>query len=946
MCMKDRFCKLLKPAFSAFCFAVTCAGFYSCSDNYTLDNAGNYPSWLGNSIYDELKNPNQEVLTGTFSNYLKLIDDLGYTETLQKTGSKTVFPANDEAFERFFKSNAWGVKNYAGLTTAMKKQLLYTSMLDNALLLEMLSNVQNDETSVTKGIAMKHTTGVNVIDTITHIYGPSGLPENNSYWDKYKRDGIDMVMDATKPMMVHFTNEQMAANNITTKGATSDFAVVTGSQYSDGMAYIFRDKVIKSDITCKNGYIQQMQDLIVPPGNIAELIRTNGETNYFSRMLDRFSAPYYDATTTNNYNDYAQANGGTMIDSIFQKRYLSERSQGSELSRDPNGNTVSTDKLLPYDPGWNTYTNGSSLSNALADVAAMFVPNDDAMKKYLLPDGSGAFLIEQYGKMPNTVENLSQNIDSIPLNIVQAFISNLMKSSFIGSVPSKFDDVMDDASDPMGLTLNDINMTDSTYDVKIANNGVMYVLKNVFAPTKYVAVSAPALFSNEMRIMNWAIQDKSTLGLNFYAYLLAMSANYALFIPDDGAFSSYYVDPTYLGHDQPRALKFYYNTNKSPYIFCSTWKYDPTTGIVGDSINVTSISNVSSQMTDILNYHTVVLGSGETIGNNKYYKTKHGGEIMVTGNSEGATVASGGQIDNENIASATIKKVYNQKNGHTYRISHVIQPPTNSVYKTLNNNAQFSEFMTLCQPDADVMTWAGISGVVNPTFGTSEQDKYEVFVNDADHHGLDFDVKFFNTYNYTVYAPDNDAMQKAYEVGLPTWNDIKAIMEDPASSVSDDALTAAKAKAFAMITEINKFTRYHFQDNSVYADKTVDGGSFQTSCVDTLGIYQKLIVKGGNNVLNVVDNYDTGHGTSHTISVSSGLLCNKMARDYVFNATKANASSINSSSFAVIHELNTPLNYHTDTNRFDAAWSSAKAMKSSLYRYRKFLNAQRLKLNR
>lgn len=124
----------------------------------------------------------------------------------------------------------------------------------------------------------------------------------------------------------------------------------------------------------------------------------------------------------------------------------------------------------------------------------------------------------------------------------------------------------------------------------------------------------------------------------------------------------------------------------------------------------------------------------------------------------------------------------------------------------MNDNSQFTEFMTLCQPDPEVMSWAGISSTINPTFGTSEQDKYEVFVNDADHYCLDFDVKFFNTYNYTVYAPNNDAMQKAYSAGLPTWNDVRAIMNDSTNSVTDEALTAAKAKAFTMITEINKFT--------------------------------------------------------------------------------------------------------------------------------------------
>jgi uncharacterized surface protein with fasciclin (FAS1) repeats len=58
------------------------------------------------------------VLKGTFTNYLRLIDDLGYAETLAKTGSKTVFPANDEAFDRFYANNSWGVKRYEDLTDA------------------------------------------------------------------------------------------------------------------------------------------------------------------------------------------------------------------------------------------------------------------------------------------------------------------------------------------------------------------------------------------------------------------------------------------------------------------------------------------------------------------------------------------------------------------------------------------------------------------------------------------------------------------------------------------------------------------------------------------------------------------------------------------------------------------------------------------------------------
>lgn len=631
--MNYRFFELTKKALYGLCLAVISGGFLSCNDRFPLDDEGNYPSWLGSSVYEQLKNPNPEVLTGTFNNYVRLIEDMGYAETLGKTGSKTVFAANDEAFERFYANNAWGVRKYEDLTEAMKKQLLYSSMLDNAILVEMLSNVSYDATSVTPGIAMKHTTGANVIDTITFIPGPAGMPKNNSYWQKYFDKGINLVMDATRPMMVHFTAEQLTNNSITTRGENSDFEVITGTPYNDeeNSAYIFRNKIIKGDVTCKNGYIHQLQDVLVPPGNIAELIRTNGESFYFSRMLDRFSVPVYDAATTNNYNDFAQANGLPLIDSIFQKRYFSSRSQGSDLTVDPNGAIVKS--VLPYDPGWNTYTNGMSGSNALSDLAAIFVPTDEAMKTYFLPGGSGSFIIDQYGKKENTEENLAENIDSIPQDIVQAFLDNLMKSSFVGTVPSKFGDVMDDASDPMGLSLDVLNKNaDGTYDVKIANNGVAYMLNTVFAPNRYIAVSAPALLTDNMRIMNTAIQDgyngNTTVGLNqnFYAYLLAMSANYAFFIPTDKAFGQFYVDPTYLMHDQPRALRFYYQ-NRSPYVFCSQWQYNPLTGEIGDSIGTVATSAFRSHLIDILNYHTVVLGEGEKFGTNEYYKTKHGGEI-------------------------------------------------------------------------------------------------------------------------------------------------------------------------------------------------------------------------------------------------------------------------------------------------------------------------------
>ena len=200
-----------------FCVSLALTGLMTgCIDKNEPVDADSKPDWLGGSIYQELKNPDQSRLTGTFNTYLRLVDDLKLTETLNRTGSKTVFPANDEAFQRFFQSNEWGVRSYEELTNAQKKLLLYNSMLDNALLLNMLSNMSNtsDNSNPTtmKGMAMKHQTNASVIDTVQYVLKGSDMPQNNKYWDKYRDKGIYLVSDATRPMMVHFTREHMLQN--------------------------------------------------------------------------------------------------------------------------------------------------------------------------------------------------------------------------------------------------------------------------------------------------------------------------------------------------------------------------------------------------------------------------------------------------------------------------------------------------------------------------------------------------------------------------------------------------------------------------------------------------------------------------------------------------------------------------------------------------------------
>lgn len=933
--MNYRFFEHVRKAGFGICLTMVCGGFVACTDEYDLDDKGNYPPEMGSSIYETLKNPQsvrkegKEALTGSFTYYVRLIDDLGYAETLGRTGSKTVFPANDEAFKRFFENNAWNVADYDQLTLPMKKQLLFGSMLDNALLVEMFSNISNGSTAVSQGQALKHATNDDVINSMLFITGKENFPANNKHWEKYYDSGINLVNDASQLMMVHFTEEQMTANNITTTGENSDFEVITGSKYdaAEHSAYIFRNKIINSDITCKNGYIHQLENVLLPPGNMAEVIRTNGESRYFSRMLDRFSAPFYDADLTKRYNDYAQTNNLPQIERIYEKRYFSSRSHGGELLEDPNG--IDVTDVLPFDPGWNDYNNGTG-ENSAKDIATMFVPTDKAMEDYFLK-GEGAFLIDAFGQKQdgqvlNDLAHLEANIDSIPLKNIQQLVENLMQSSFVNYVPSKFGNVMDKAHDPMGLTIDHINKNDDgTCDVKIANNGVIYMLNTMFAPPTLTAVSAPITLSDNMKVMDYAVHDGKTsdylgLKLNYYAYLLAMSANYAFFIPTDEAFKLYYVDPTYLKEDQPRVLKFYYQA-KSPYVFCSAWEYDPTTGLVGDSIGTVSASSFRTQLTDILEYHTVVLPSGAKLGDNnkRYYKTKHGGAIYFNG----SEVKSGAQITN-NLPTSDIQKVYNQKNGQAFAINHLIQAPQQSVLDVLQKD-QFSEFRLLCTDMEmdNIMAFASDKlNETNKVTGKKRMDAYHTF---AAKNGLTDNVNYFNSYNYTVYAPDNEAMNQAYNNGLPRWSDIKVLydqyndrlQEEKLNNKISEEVQAARDKALAMVEEINTFIRYHFQDNSIYADNVVEGGSYPTACSDTLGIREKLQVSGSNGKLTVKDKRK-----QLTIDADGSKLVNEMTRDYVLNKT---AHAINTSSFAVVHQISQPLTTHSDTDRYDGMWTGKNA---------------------
>ncbi|MDR2085874.1 MAG: fasciclin domain-containing protein, partial [Dysgonamonadaceae bacterium] len=507
--------------------------------------------------------------------------------------------------------------------------------------------------------------------------------------------------------------------------------------------------------------------------------------------------------------------------------------------------------FLAYDPGWNAYTASAVGGSFQTDMAVMFVPSDQALQAYF-QDGAGRSLRERYG-----------TVKDIPNEVVDKLIKNHMKPSFLSTLPSQFHTIIDDAQERMGIKRSDVEK------VYLASNGVVYVTNRVYSPALYSSVMFPATINENMKIFNWAITQKE-----FDAYLLSMVNYYSFLLPTD---NFTYIVPTSLKHDQPEAWKFRYDYPKNT-VYASVHPYDINSGEIGDSASViTNTGLLADHLEDMLDYHIVV---GNIEDGKEYHRTKGGGTIRVSRSGNQIQLAGGGDIEQNRVL--TVSEIYDQTketngrgNGKTYVIEQPLQSPFRSVYEVLSTAEAFSEFFKLLQGNDDL--WIG---------DDVRSRKYSIFYRDASQAGLDFNVRFLNTYHYTLYVPTNEEVLSAINRGLPTWDDVEnATDQDERDALAD---------------KIIRFLRYHFQDNAVFLDKPAIAASYETATLNNeTETFYKLYLDGSNYSLNIT----TEAGSKAKVKTNAGLF-NIMARDFKFNTnTPATATQIETSSYIVIHQI-------------------------------------------
>lgn len=890
---------LLRISGTACAALLFSSAFTSCSDDLLTGQ----PEWLGTSIYEELES------RGDFKTTLELINAQSedYASVLKKTGSRTLFVANDKAWERWFQSNPWGVRSVSDMTEAQKRLAFKGSMINSAYLVELLGDIPSASATSDpiEGSCMRRNSSVNIMDSVP-LVAKANYPVVNTvrvdsktnqqidWWSRVRdKDKVYVLSDNNVQPMIHFMPRFMKINGITSDDV--DF-LTGGSITSNTEAFVNGQKIIEKDITCQNGYIHVLDNVATPLDNMAAIIAQNPQFSIYSRLLDRFSYPHYDETST---REFQRQNPGSK-DSVFVKRYFNNYTgDNGKFTHTDQNELVSTQ--LPYDPGWNRYSPyaAGGQTTYQYDAAVMLVPTNEALMDYLKKDGTD--LNDRYAKAgPGETA-----WDNAPDEVILPLLQNTMLPSLKSAIPSQFGSINNTAGENMGVEKKDIDK------VFWGCNGLVYQTNKVYVAPEYVSVFYPCVIraNDDLNLTYTVVSNDNKVkgGEGFYAYLNNMGSRYSFIIPTDAALQNYYDPVSYKRVDSKNAstalaYKFYINADGyiAAYGHNADWTSLDSKGraAIGDVSKIT-VTNSTSSSGDAFNHFKDIINSSLAVGlftpGQKFYEAKNYSPIIVEWSGDKVVgVAGSFQYERGYYIPVTESVDKSQEgNGRSYIIDEEpIMSTMTSPYVALTSAENADKFGNF----ANLMIDAQM-------FSTSDG---------AGHVTMDSCLTCLDNYHYTIYVPTNESVQSLIDDHkLPTGADIDDIENcinsaetNGLDSISEVYLVEQKK---AMTEVLENFVNYHIQDNSVYVDGANHANDvFESACLDTTtNRFVKLYVNyslGGS--LKVTDNC----GNVRTVDPNC---CNVLTRQFYFDKSTlkgdAAASQIYSSSFAVIHQIDAPL---------------------------------------
>lgn len=907
----------------------------------------------GSTLYDNLQ------ALGNYTTYLRLIDSFGGIQRAFKNeltdderkymgsvDTLTVFAPNDEAFARFFAHNAWtdeqgnAISSYEQLSDGQKLSLIYMSYIPGFVTANSLHASESVRGYLRlysydrqfNLVPYKHTGGTD-INTFP--------PDSYSYIDyakelnQHKVDGVwigyGTIGDYTGALAYRGGTMIWNDDYWQYNGLSHDDLSFIGAADTEGSEHI---KIGNAHITqpnqrCKNGYLHLVDEVVVPQPNLMCALaqaRLGGKCSLASSLVQRFNYLKYDYLY---YND-----AFNVSDSAWTVR-------NSLLDR---------------------------VSTTTIQTPAIILPTDEALKAFLLASDNPLW---QFGI---NKDNYYDMLMSLPREVLQPFVKEWFRTSFTDVLPSRYSNMRSAKGHQLlaGVT------TPEAYKLAVqqvipAVDGIIVVvdavpnaedLRNELTFVKLAGrVTGAALTANDRYEYNTNAAPFST---NYQREM--HNKPFTMFVPTDEGLKKYgLVDPMSMASNNRVSWRYWsltpqsisYNGDCLIAVAAKAYRYSynevrnteadrplgvttssPANGNCTDGFGATK----RQLLTDMLDQHIVLQDVNSLLNTPRHwYLSRSGMPIYMKEHTNTNIVVNGGmQIDlNERDAAdkhdCTLQFVGQNSTGTSVFIDRPMQPTSQNVFQRLQSNDAFSTFFEYAEALNNAYT------LKKMLFGDEASEalsrKYTIFADPSGsyaRYGNDNTmlVNFFHNFNYTIFVPTNEGMQKAVEAGLPTIESIEQFVEeslDGNGQLPDDKREQAQARYLTLLN----FLKYHFCDKSYFLEPDLESGDTEqttTACIDASN-QQALTadINSGNGMLMVRD-------ASNRYKAVKPDLANIIARDAEFNNEPTRARYILSASNVVLHGIDNAdylLFDNTLNGDFTRAWRTPSAARKFVKKYGK-----------
>lgn len=905
----------------------------------------------GSTLYDNLQ------ALGNYTTYLRLIDSFGGIQRAFKNevtdderkyngsiDTLTVFAPNDEAFARFFAHNAWtdeqgnAISSYEQLSDSQKRALIYVSYIPgfvtaNSLHVSKSFRGYHRLYSYDRQfnlVPYKHTGGTD-INTFS--------PNSNSYID-YAKELNQHIVDGV------WIGYGTIGNNTDGAFAYSGGTMIWNEDYwqynglsHDDLAFVGAADTMDSEhitignahITqpnqrCKNGYLHLVDEVVVPQPNLMYTLaqaRSDGKCSLASSLVQRFNYLKYDAEYSDIYNH--------------------------------------------IDSAW-TVCN-SLLDRVAIKTPAIILPTDEALKAFILASDN------PLGQCGINQDNYYDMLMSLPREVLQPFVKEWFRTSFTDVLPSRYSNMRSAKGHQLlaGVT------TPEAY--KLAVQQVIHAVDGIIVVVD--AVPNAEELRNELTFVKLAGQvagaaltandryegERRTSPFSTDYQREMHNKSFTMFVPTDAGLKQYgLVDPMSMASNNRVSWRYWsltpqsisYNGNGQIAVAARAYRYDynkvrnaETDRPLGATLSSKANENCGKDnygptkrqlLTDMLDQHIVLQDLDSMLNNLRHwYLSRSGMPIYMKEHTSTNIVVNGGmQIDlnEKDVADkhdCTLQLVGQNDTGTSVFIDRPMQPTTQNVFQRLQSNDAFSTFFEYAEALNNAYT------LKEMLFGNEASEalsrKYTIFADPSGSYARYGNantmlVNFFHNFNYTIFVPTNEGMQKAVEAGLPTIESIEQFVEeslDGNGQLPDDKREQAQARYLTLLN----FLKYHFCDKSYFLEPDLESGDTEqttTACIDASN-QQALTadINSGNGMLMVRD-------ASNRYKAVKPDLANIIARDAEFNNDPTRARYIRSASNVVLHGIDNAdylLFDNTLNGDFTRAWRTPSAARKFVKKYGK-----------